>query len=382
MRGFFDTLSNINVAFAPQWLLVLAAAVGIAAVAVTVHAVVVSRLSKALEHRRPFLASILVRTRNLVRAAIVLGLAAAAVPFVGLPPHVLSDVKQAILIAGLFLLGWAILIACDAAAELYLRRFRIDVDDNLLARKMVTQVRILKRTAKTLVIILILALMLMTFNGARQLGVSLMASAGAAGLILGLAARPVLSNLIAGIQIAITQPIRVEDAVVVEGEWGWIEEITGTYVVIKIWDWRRLVVPLSYFIEKPFQNWTRTSASIIGTVFLIVDYTVPVSRLREKLREFAQESTLWDGDVVNMQVTETFETTMQIRILVSAINSPKAWDLRCEIREKMIDYLQREFPGSLPVQRIELRSNGQQRELQPPAGPPDHGGNPGGPEDD
>jgi small-conductance mechanosensitive channel len=188
----------------------------------------------------------------------------------------------------------------------------------------------------------------------KQYGVSLIASAGAAGIVVGLALRPLLTNLFAGIQLAVTQPIRIGDAVIVENEWGWVEEITGTYVVIKLWDWRRMVVPLSYFLEKPFQNWTRQSTDLIGTVLLWVDYTVPVAPIRLKLEEIAKASRLWDGQVVNLQVVDSNERAVQLRALVSARTSPQAWDLRCEVREKLILFLQEEFPGALPKQRAEL----------------------------
>ena len=188
----------------------------------------------------------------------------------------------------------------------------------------------------------------------RQYGVSLFASAGAAGLVVGLSARPLLSNLIAGIQLALTQPIRIEDAVVVEGEWGWIETITSTYVVIRIWDLRRLIVPLTYFIEKPFQNWTHQSADLLGSVMLNVDYTVPVDRVREKLKEIVTGNPLWDGKVQVVQVTDTPNNMVQLRALVSARNSGQAWDLRCEVREKLIAFLQAEYPHALPRQRAEL----------------------------
>ena len=170
----------------------------------------------------------------------------------------------------------------------------------------------------------------------------------------GLAARPLLSSLIAGVQIAMTQPIRIDDAVVVENEWGWIEEITSTYVVIKLWDWRRLIVPLSYFIEKPFQNWTREGAAIIGSVFLYVDYAVPVDRVREKLSEIVKASRLWDGRVVNLQVSDAKDHAIELRALVSARTSPLAWDLRCEVREKLIAFLRDEYPQALPRQRADL----------------------------
>jgi small-conductance mechanosensitive channel len=175
-------------------------------------------------------------------------------------------------------------------------------------------------------------------------------------LIAGLAARPVLENVIAGIQLALTQPVRIGDAVVIADEWGWIEEITSTYVVVKLWDWRRLIVPLTYLFQNPFANWTRSSSSIIGTVYIYADYTLPVARLRARAEEIARASRLWDGQIVNVQVSDAREQAMQVRILVSAKDSPTAWDLRCEMREKLIDFLQREFPGALPKTRSETRS--------------------------
>lgn len=185
-------------------------------------------------------------------------------------------------------------------------------------------------------------------------GVSLFASAGAAGIIVGLAARPLLSNLIAGVQIAITQLIRIEDAVIIENEWGWIEDIASTYVVIRLWDWRRMVVPLSYFIERPFQDWTRDAASLIGSVILHVDYAADVSRIRRYLGQAAHESKLWDGAVVNLQVVETDAKTMQLRALVSARNAPQSWDLRCEIREKLVAFLREKMPEALPRERTDV----------------------------
>ncbi len=188
----------------------------------------------------------------------------------------------------------------------------------------------------------------------RQYGVSLMASAGVAGIVLGLALQPVLKNLFAGIQLAITQPIRIDDALIVEGEWGKVEEITATYVVVKLWDWRRLILPLGYFIEKPFQNWTREGASLIGTVMIYLDYTVPVAEIRRKVEEIAAASPLWDRQVVNVAVTDFRETVMEIRILVSAADGGKTFDLRCEVREKLIAFIQQDYPGALPKMRAEL----------------------------
>jgi small-conductance mechanosensitive channel len=254
-------------------------------------------------------------------------------------------------VAVIALVGWISIRAVDMAATRYLAQFRLDIDENFLARKHITQVRVFKRVIDTLVIIIAVSTALMTFDSVKQYGVSLFASAGAAGLIVGLAARPLLSNLIAGVQIAITQPIRIEDAVIIENEWGWVEDIASTYVVIRLWDWRRMVVPLSYFIERPFQNWTRDAQSLIGAIALHVDYSADVPRIRKRLEQVARESKLWDGAVVNLQVIDTHPRTIELRALVSARNAPQSWDLRCEIREKLLAFIREEMPEALPRER-------------------------------
>ena len=198
------------------------------------------------------------------------------------------------------LVGWAAVVALNIAADIYLLRFRLDTADNLLARKHNTQVRVLLRAVDVMIALFTIGAALMTFDAVRQYGVSLFASAGLAGIVAGLAARPVLSNLIAGVQLAMTQPIRLDDAVIVEGEWGVIEEITATYVVVRIWDLRRMIVPLSYFIEKPFQNWPRESSALIGVAMFYLDYRAPVGIIREKLKEICQQSKSWNGRAVSL----------------------------------------------------------------------------------
>lgn len=289
------------------------------------------------------------------RLAVIVAALRAVLPFAGFPAAASRGLGQGLLVALIVLVGWSAARANKIAAALHVQRFRLDVDDNLMARKHVTQVRILQRAANLLIALFTAAAALMSFASVRAYGVSLFASAGAASLVLGLAARPLLTNLIAGVQIALTQPIRLEDAVIVEGEWGWVEEITGTYVVVRLWDWRRMVLPLSYFLEKPFQNWTRESSSLIGSVFLHVDYSVPVEAVREELVRIARASPLWDGQVVNLQVSDAKDRTVELRALVSARNAPQTWDLRCEVREKLIAYLQREHPHALPTERVALR---------------------------
>jgi small-conductance mechanosensitive channel len=212
---------------------------------------------------------------------------------------------------------------------------------------------------------LALSAALMTFPAVRQYGVSLFASAGVAGIVAGLAARPVLSNLMAGIQLAMTQPIRLYDAVIVENEYGTIEEITSTYVVVKLWDLRRMIVPLTYFIEKPFQNWTRENSSLIGNVMMYLDYRAPVGIIRQKFRDIVKESKLWDGQTAALQITDFKEGTMELRLLMSARSSGAAFDLRCEVREKLIDFIQREHPEALPHSRQVAVKSGPEADATP-----------------
>ena len=197
-------------------------------------------------------------------------------------------------------------------------------------------------------------LALMTIPGVRQLGVSLLAAGGAAGLIIGLALQPVLSNLIAGVQIALTQPIRIDDAIYVQNEYGKVEAINATYVVVRLWDERRLIVPLKYFLDQPFQNWTRENPERVGQVTLLIDYRIPVGPLRAKFEEIVRGSALWDGKVCRLQVTDARERSLEVRGLVSGPNADAVWDLRCEVREKMVDYLRTAFPDALPRNGVEF----------------------------
>jgi small-conductance mechanosensitive channel len=242
----------------------------------------------------------------------------------------------------------------DAAASFVLNKHRIDVSDNLQARSIYTQVVVLKKVALTVIGIFTLASMLMVFDSVRQFGASILASAGIAGIVVGFAAQRSIATLLAGFQIALTQPIRLDDVVIVEGEWGRIEDITLTYVVVQVWDLRRLVVPITYFIEQPFQNWTRCSADILATVFLYADYTVPLDALRAELTRLLEASQYWDGKVNALQVTDAKEHTLEIRALASAADASLAWDLRCEIREKLVAFIQQNYPESLPRLRASL----------------------------
>jgi small-conductance mechanosensitive channel len=246
------------------------------------------------------------------------------------------------------------------AKTAFLSKFDITKEDNLTSRKVYTQVNILEKVVIFVIVLFALGMVLLSFESIRKIGIGLFASAGVAGIIIGLSAQKVVGALLAGIQIAITQPFRIDDAVVVEDEWGWIEEINLTYVVVRIWDKRRLVLPSTYFLEKPFQNWTRNSADIIGSVFIYTDYTISFQALRDELTRLLNESELWDKKVNVLQVTDSKESTLEIRILVSAKNSPTAWDLRVYIREKMISFIQSNYPESLPRTRVILEKPNEQ----------------------
>lgn len=278
----------------------------------------------------------------------------------GIQPLRLGDRAEAIWSVGskmvfALLLGWIILSFLRAMRIALERRADISVEDNLKARRQHTRIRILYRVAQCIIGFIVVALMLIAIPGVRTIGVTLMASAGLAGLAVGAAAQPALKNLIAGIQMAFSEPIRLDDVVIIEGEWGRIEDIKLTYVVVRIWDDRRMVVPVSYFLEKPFQNWTTKTSDILGTVFLYVDPAADVERIRAHFVETVQANGRWDGRVAILQVTDHKIEALELRGLVSARNAGIAFDLRCEVREAMMDFLRTQMPEALVRvrQRIE-----------------------------
>lgn len=277
------------------------------------------------------------------------------VPILPLRPQIVGPLQHGLGLGLIASVAWVVILLVDVFTDIVSAKYAIDVADNLAARRIRTQTQVLRRILVVVVVILSLGIMLMTFPAIRALGTSLLASAGLVGLVLGMAMRPTLASIIAGIQIALTQPIRIDDVVIVEGEWGWIEEIDTTYVVVRIWDLRRLVVPLSYFIEKPFQNWTRATADLLGTVFLYVDYSASVKDIRQELHRVLKASGMWDGKTWGLQVTNAGEHTLELRALMSAANGPQAWDLRCHVREKLIQFLQESHPKALPKMRAEVR---------------------------
>ncbi len=324
----------------PEWAAIALIVVGFVFIGWAANQIVFACLKLAVRKRDLFWRGVVGRARLKVRIAVMIAAMALAVTVSPLDPGPSEFLRQALVFLFILTIGWMLVGASDMWAVVYLRRFNMAAEDNLVARKHITQARILQRVVALLIGVVTLGLALLTIAEVRQWGMSLLASAGVVGIIAGFALQPLLTNLIAGVQIATDQPIRLDDAVIVEGEWGVIEEITSTYVVVKLWDWRRMILPLTWFIQKPFQNWTRETY-----------YEAPIERLRAELERVCRASPLWDGDVVNLQVTEVTDRVAQVRCLASARNAPTAFDLRCEIREKMLAFMRDECPEALPRQR-------------------------------
>jgi len=313
-------------------------------------------LQRLLEHSNSALArSVKKRCHVAVGWLLFLVVIRLALPALCVPESTDASARHIISLFMIAVISWLIIKTVYVLEDYVLSRFDIAEKDNLRARKVYTQFKVLKRITIIVAVILAAALMLMTFPNIRQVGTTILASAGVIGLVIGMAAQRTIGAFIAGLQIAFTQPIRLDDVVIVENEWGRIEEIALTFVVVKIWDLRRLVVPITYFIEKPFQNWTRTTADILGTVFIYVDYTVPIEAVRAELKKIVEQSQLWDKKVCVLQVTGTTERAVELRALVSAADASTAWSLRCEVREKLIGFLQKNYPDALPKIRAELK---------------------------
>jgi small-conductance mechanosensitive channel len=331
----------------------VATAAVVVALALLVH-ISVWRLVLRLMKDRILASELHARCRWPARVVVALGAVWLMLPSVRLRPGVYSPLAHALVIALVVAGAWLAERVVRVAEDALMRRLDVDVPDNLRARRARTQVRVVGRVVTLGIIVLALAIVLLTFPQGRTIGASLLASAGIAGILAGVAARSTVGNFIAGLQIAFAEPIRLDDAVVVEGEWGNVEEITLTYVVVRIWDRRRLVLPSSYFVEHPIENWTRYSADIVGTVFLHVDYATPVDEVRAEFERVVAASKLWNGQTSILQVVDTTERTMVLRAVVSADSAPNAWDLRCEVREQLLAWLQREHPEALPRLRAEL----------------------------
>lgn len=359
------------VLFLPDWAETLIIVVCALAAAWLAHALAYRLLTRLLGGRAAFFDQLLTKMRGPLRLVMLIFALSAASTIAPLTQTEQAVIRHVLLAGFITVVVWLARTALNLWASLHLRRFQIDVEDNMLARKHVTQSRILLRVADTILLVVGLAAILMTFDPVRQYGVSLLASAGAAGIVVGLALQPMLKNLFAGVQLALTQPIRIDDAVIVEGEWGNIEEITATYVVVRIWDLRRLIVPLNYFMEQPFQNWTRQTSRLLGSVMIYLDYATPVDAVRAKAKEIVDASKNWDRGVFAMQVTDFREAVMEVRVLASASNAGKAFDLRCEIREELVAWLAQAHPTALPRVRNDFRDTapGQGAEDRAPAPP-------------
>ncbi|MGH9477401.1 MAG: mechanosensitive ion channel family protein [Terriglobales bacterium] len=336
--------------------IVAAIVLGAALIAgLVVHAIIFSVLTRlAAKPSRVLEASLNQHAKRPAKWLLPVAAMLLALPAAPLPAMVHNGLEH---LFSLILIGggaWCIILATAVAGDILAARYRVDVANNLEARRIATQVQVMRRVVGVIVVILTLALMLLTFPGAKAIGTSMLASAGLAGLVIGMAMRPTLSNLVAGIQIALTQPMRLEDAVIVENEWGWIEEITSTYVAVRLWDWRRMILPLTYFVETPFQNWTRKTATLIGSVYLYLDYTAPLNELRKELERICHSTDKWYGGVCVLQVSDAKEYTIEVRALADAQDAPTAWDLRCLIREGLVSFLQQHYPSALPKTRAEL----------------------------
>jgi len=324
--------------------------------ALIAHRILFSILRRVTLRRGGLLINSLIRHAQTPLAWILPFLALlAALPAARLPSAALPWIQRAVGLGLIAATGWLFILCSAIVFDVIAARYRMDVEDNLTARRVHTQVQVLHRIVVVLVSVVTLSVMLMTFPAIKHIGISLLASAGLAGLVIGTAMKSSLSSLIAGVQIALTQPIRIEDAVVVEGEWGWVEEIGTTYVIIRLWDLRRMVLPLSYFLEHPFQNWTHRSNDLLGSVFLYVDYTVPVEEVRKELRRIVESNSKWRGQVCVLQVTDATANAIQLRAVIDARDASSAWDLRCEVREKLIQFLQEKHPNGLPRVRTEFQ---------------------------
>ncbi|MEM8757611.1 MAG: mechanosensitive ion channel family protein [Planctomycetota bacterium] len=354
----FAELLNIFLSGLPEWVRVLAIAVVFAGVAIGGQATIWAVLRRVSRDGGKHPTRLIVtHTARAARVAAVLIGVTAGLGFsgrLGLPspteqPGVSSLLGAVITLA----ITWLVIGVVRGADDMILARHEIDSDSNVRARKTHTQVAVLSRTLMVVIGIFGIGAALMQFDEVERVGTSLLASAGVAGIVLGFAARPVLGNIIAGIQIALTQPIKIGDVVIIEGEWGRIEEITTTYVVLRIWDQRRLIVPFSTIIEQPFENWTRHSTSLLGTIYFYADYSLPIDEVRAELARICEGNPKWDGRVCSVLVTDANDRSIQVRALISAANSSDHWDLRCEVREKLVAFIHREHPGSLPREREE-----------------------------
>ncbi|MGH9089369.1 MAG: mechanosensitive ion channel family protein [Acidimicrobiales bacterium] len=327
--------------------------VGAAAAGLVAHVILFAVLHRVVDRSRLTIERSLVEKLELpARFALPLLGAELAIGAIGLPDPTGTILVHAIGAVLAIALAWLVVRSTYVLDDIILDRYQMDVANNLRSRRVRTQIQVLRRITVVVVTVVTLAVILLSFPEVRAAGAGLLASAGVVGIIAGVAARPTATNVIAGLQIALSQPIRVDDVVVVQTQWGRIEEIALTYVIVRIWDLRRLVLPISYFVEQPFENWTRSTADIMGWVFIQVDYAAPVQELRRAFEQIIAGSSNWDGKVGVLQVTTLGTETMQLRALMSSADSSRSWDLQCEVREQMIAYIQQHCPWALPHLRV------------------------------
>jgi small-conductance mechanosensitive channel len=278
-------------------------------------------------------------------------------PFLRMEPYFLKVISRSVEILLIISFSWILLRSIHVVQDYIYYKYDISKTDNLRERKIRTQLQFVRQFLKGLIVLLAIAAVLLTFSAMRKIGTGLLTGVGIGGIIVGFAAQRSLGNILAGFQIAFTQPIRIDDAVLVENEFGYIEEITLTYVVVRIWDDRRLVLPINYFIEKPFQNWTRTSTAMLGAVLLYTDFRMPIEPLRRELNRLLNNNPFWDKRVGSIQVTNVTEKTMELRVLLSGPNSGTLFDLRCFVRENLLRFINDNYPEHLPKTRAFLEEN-------------------------
>jgi small-conductance mechanosensitive channel len=335
-------------------IIVLIIAVTVSAYARRILLGLLGRLRRAKGGDHTHSLKIVGRIRRPAQALVILTGVGIILPLLDVPQHYLEILQKGLAVIWFLALGWLLIASVYCVEDFFLLRYDVTVSNNLRARRARTQMQLMRRMVITLLIMVDAGLVLSVFRDSQiwHYGAGLLASAGLASLVLATAAKTSASNFLAGLQIALTEPIRLDDVVIVEGEWGRIEEITTTYVIVAIWDQRRLVLPLTYFIETPFQNWTRNTSDLLGTSFLYVDYSIPVEALRQEFTRVLEESPLWDKRVNSLQVTNLSEHTMEIRCLLSAADSSRQFDLRCLVREKMVAFIQKNYPDAFPRTRF------------------------------
>ncbi|MEJ8804028.1 mechanosensitive ion channel family protein [Pontibacter sp. H249] len=277
-----------------------------------------------------------------------------AMPLLPYSDSTVYILKRIIEVLGIVTFAWTLIMFTNVARDLVRNKYQLDKSDNFRERKLFTQLQFIRKITIVLIAFIALSMILLSFDAVRKLGTGLLTSAGVVGIVVGIAAQKSIANLLAGLQIAFTQPIRIDDVLVVENEFGRVEEITLTYVVLKIWDNRRMILPLNYFIDKPFQNWTRTGSDILATVYIYTDYTIPIEEVRSEFERILASTELWDKQVAVLQVTDSKENSLELRALMSANSSGIAWDLRCLVREKLVQFIQQNYPDALPKVRTEF----------------------------